>query len=75
MRLVSWVVKHEMLKINDPIVGGIDGQSGYGTPLTTRPDGCNETPLFQSPDKCLKEHRNQRHTRFFFNLFPLKVYL
>ena len=36
VRLIRRVVKLEMFKINDPIVGSLEIQSGYGNPL--RPD-------------------------------------
>ena len=43
VRLIRWVVNLEKLKINDPIVGSLEVQSGYGTSLTTRPDGWGTT--------------------------------
>ena len=42
MRLIRRVVKLEKLKMNDPIVGTLEGLLAYVTPFTTRLDGCRE---------------------------------
>ena len=52
VRLIRRVVRLEMSKINDPIVGSFEGLLVYVTPITTRPDGRRAnfyTIIYQGP--------------------------